>query len=64
ALVFRAMARQAKQVIVVADSSKFGNVSPAFVSPLEDIDVLITDTGLPELVAAAYAAKDIRVIRV
>ncbi|QEE29726.1 DeoR/GlpR transcriptional regulator [Terriglobus albidus] len=64
ALVFRAMARQAKQVIVVADSSKFGNVSPAFVSPLEDIDILITDTGLSESVAAAYAAKDIRVLRV
>ena len=35
ALVYRKMVKQAKQVIVVADSSKLGKVGPAFICPLE-----------------------------
>ena len=46
AAVFRAMVRRAKQVIVVADSSKVGMVSPAVICPVTDIDVLITDDGI------------------
>lgn len=36
-----------KQVIVVADSSKFLKRSFAFIAPIADIDVLITDRGIP-----------------
>jgi DeoR family transcriptional regulator of aga operon len=39
------MLKQSKQVIVVADSSKLGKVSPAFICPLAEIHTLITDTG-------------------
>src|SRR5439155_1484231 len=33
ALVYRKMVKQAKEVIVVADSSKLGKVGPAFICP-------------------------------
>lgn len=46
--VFRAMCRRAKQVIVVADSSKVGMASPAVICPLSDVDLLITDDGISE----------------
>src|SRR5258706_15392440 len=45
ALTFRAMVKQAKQVIVVADSSKIGVVTPALVCLIEDVAVLVTDSG-------------------
>ena len=44
----RMMMSISKQVIVVADSSKFLKRSFAFIAPITDIDVLITDNGIPE----------------
>jgi DeoR family transcriptional regulator, deoxyribose operon repressor len=34
--------------ILVADSSKFGEIQTGHFSDLEDFDIIITDTGLPE----------------
>src|SRR6516225_10406964 len=52
AIVYRKMLKQSKQVIVVADSSKLRNVSPAFICPLNEIHVLITNSGAsPEALA-------------
>ncbi len=62
AAVFRAMARHARQVVVVADSSKMGLVSPAVICPTSDIDLLITDDGISEEAAAALTACGIRVL--
>jgi DeoR family transcriptional regulator of aga operon len=62
AAVFRAMARQAKQVIVVADSSKLAMVSPALICPIVDIDVLITDSGVPADILAGFLANGVKVI--
>jgi len=62
--VDRMMIRQAKQKIVVADSSKLGVVATCLVCPLEDIDVLITDTGATDEMTAAFEANGVRVIRV
>jgi DeoR/GlpR family transcriptional regulator of sugar metabolism len=42
----RAMIASAEQVIVVADSTKFGHTSLAQMCPLEEIDVLVTDCEL------------------
>ena len=42
----RAILQSAKQHILVADSSKFGVVRSAYFCDLEDIDIVITDTGL------------------
>jgi len=42
----RAMIASAEQLIVVADSTKFGHTSLAQMCPLEEIDVLVTDNEL------------------
>lgn len=62
AAVFRAMARQSRQVVVVADSSKIGMVSPVIICPANKIDLLITDDGLPEDSSAAFAKAGIKVL--
>jgi len=64
AAVFRAMARQAKQVVVVADSSKMAMVSPALICPVTDIDILITDSGIAPEALAGFKAGGIQVITV
>ena len=64
AAVFRAMARRARQVVVVSDSSKVGMISPSVICPLEEIDVLITDDGISEDVARRFAQAGIRVVAV
>jgi DeoR family transcriptional regulator of aga operon len=43
----RVMIEIAKQVIVVADSSKFHKRSFAFIGPITDVDVVITDAEVP-----------------
>lgn len=42
-LIKQAMMRHAKQIIVLADSSKLGRTCFMTIGPLEEIDVLITD---------------------
>jgi DeoR/GlpR family transcriptional regulator of sugar metabolism len=44
----QAMLRAAGRVVVVADSSKFGQKSLTLVSPLDAIDVVVSDNGLPD----------------
>jgi DeoR family transcriptional regulator, aga operon transcriptional repressor len=62
AAVFRAMSRRAKEVIVVADSSKVGMVSPAVVCSPASIDILITDDGIAEEAIDALRRSDVRVV--
>jgi len=62
AAVALAMLRNAKKVIVVADSTKIGNVSPALICPVSAIHALVTDTGLPRSVHEALLARGIEVI--
>jgi len=62
AAVFRAMARQARQIIVVADSSKVGRISPAVVCPANQIDLLITDNGISDEAAAAFAKANVKIL--
>lgn len=42
------MIKMAKKVIVVADSSKFGKRRFAFIGPVSDVDVVITDSKINE----------------
>ena len=44
----QAMMKAADEVIVVADSTKFGHKSLAHLCPLGDIDVLVADDGITE----------------
>lgn len=62
AAVFRAMSRRAKQVIVVADSSKVGMSSPAVCCPIAHVDLLITDDGISEDALKAFHAVGVDVI--
>ncbi len=64
ALVYRKMIKQSKQLIIAADSSKLGKVSPAFICPASDIHILITDTGAPAEVVGPFERQGTRVIRV
>jgi DeoR family transcriptional regulator of aga operon len=63
AAVSRVMVKQAREVIVVADSSKMGMVSPAVICLARDIDVLITDDGIADETASALQASGIRLIK-
>jgi DeoR family transcriptional regulator of aga operon len=64
AAVFRAMIRQAREVIVVADSSKVGMISPAVICPAVDIDILITDDGISMDALRAFARSGVKVVKV
>ncbi|HWX92718.1 MAG TPA: DeoR/GlpR family DNA-binding transcription regulator [Terriglobales bacterium] len=64
ALTFRAMIRQAKKTIVVADSSKLGLVTPARICPISDIHMLVTDTRAGDKTIAPFAGHGIEVRRV
>ena len=63
AAVASMMLRQSRQVIIVADSSKFGKVSPALVCPLSSVHVLVTDHGIPPELDEALTARGIQVIK-
>ncbi len=61
--VKEAMIRAATQVILVADSSKWGHASLTHVAPLSAIDVLITDRHLPDDAVIAIESQGINVVR-
>jgi DeoR family transcriptional regulator of aga operon len=63
AQVYRKMIKQAKQVIVVADSSKLGKVGPAFICKSNELHVLITDTAAEAEAIAPFERQGIQVIR-
>ena len=62
ATVARAMVKQSKQVVIVADSSKMGMVSAAHVCPLTSVHTLVTDTGLPAAQRKQIEKLGVRVI--
>jgi DeoR family transcriptional regulator, aga operon transcriptional repressor len=64
ALTFRTMIRQAKKAIVVADSSKLGQVAAALVCPIHEIHMLITDTSAPDKMVALFTERGVEVRRV
>ncbi|GAA0895700.1 DeoR/GlpR family DNA-binding transcription regulator [Streptomyces asiaticus] len=57
------MAGRATRVVVVADSSKLGRRAFARICALDEIDVLITDTGADEELVAPYTEAGVHVIR-
>jgi len=58
----RALVGAATQTIVLADHTKFGQVAPALVVPLEKIQVIVTDRDLPADVLQGLRAKAIQII--
>lgn len=60
----RAMIRAARQVILLTDSSKWSHAGFIKVTPLTEIDTIITDTGLPAEARAAIERLGIELILV
>lgn len=63
AAVKTAMVKAARRVVLLADHSKVGADHLARFAELDDVDLLITDTGLDERTAAELAAAGPRVLR-
>ena len=57
------MFTQARQRIVLADHTKFGQVSHLHVWPLAEIDIVITDTGATKRMLAPFTALGVKIIR-
>jgi DeoR family transcriptional regulator of aga operon len=62
AAVSQAMIRNAKKVIIVADSEKMGEVSPALICPISSIHMLVSDTNLPRRMQDELSARGIEVV--
>ena len=62
--VKRTMAHRATKVALLADSSKFGKVLSLTVLPLEQLDMFITDSGLPASDVRNIEALGVEVLRV
>lgn len=60
--VSKAMCNAARQVILMADSSKFGRKSPNIVCGLDSVHTIITDSGISEEFLTALQEKGINVI--
>jgi DeoR family transcriptional regulator, aga operon transcriptional repressor len=58
------MARQARRVVVVADSSKLGQRAFVRICRASDIDVLVTDDAADRDVVAAFEKAGVEVLRV
>lgn len=58
----RAMMDAAYEVIIVADSSKFGHRSLALLCRLEDVDCIVTDAELPEEWREKITARGVELI--
>lgn len=58
------MVARAKQVVIIADSSKLGQHAFARICPIERVNVLVTDAGASEEAIASFIAAGIRVVRV
>jgi DeoR family transcriptional regulator, fructose operon transcriptional repressor len=63
AAVKRAMVTAARRTVLLVDHSKVGDVHFAAFASLADVDVVITDTGLPDRQAAELRAAGPEVIR-
>ncbi len=58
----RAMLASARQVVVLADSSKIGHESTVRFAELDQVDVLVTDSGLSDEVKSALADHGVQVV--
>ena len=63
AAIHRAMIKQARQTIVVADHRKLGVVGTALICPIADIHAIITDRAAPEHVITPFTAAGTHVTR-
>jgi DeoR/GlpR family transcriptional regulator of sugar metabolism len=60
--VKQAMLKTAKQVIALADGSKFERIATVKIAPLETLDMLVTDQAPPAALADALQEAGVKVI--
>ncbi len=60
----RRIIKQSKKVVLLADSSKFGKAKIAVVGGLSEIDVIITDTGIPQEYLDEFERLGVEVLQV
>jgi len=63
AAIHRAMMRQARQRIVVADHRKIGVVGASVIWPASDFHVLVTDKATSDKATSPFESKHIKVLR-
>ena len=59
----RALFAAARELIILADSSKFDNVGPVRLAPVDDVSMLITDENIPIQQIEALERKGVQVIQ-
>jgi DeoR/GlpR family transcriptional regulator of sugar metabolism len=64
AAIHRAMMRQARQRIVLADHRKIGTIGRSLILSIADTDELITDKSTTDEAIASFTAKGVAVLRV
>ena len=60
----RTILRSGKQIIIVADHTKCGRISKAYVAPIEAISVFVTGVETPEEFVAGLTEKGVFAVRV
>lgn len=63
ASINRLMASRARQVVIVADSSKLDRHAFSRICPIDQVDVLVTDSAAPKVVTDRFAQAGVKVIR-
>jgi len=58
----RRLIDRAEQVVLLVDSSKFTPSSGAIVCSLDEVDVLVTDSGIPDAMRETLRRADVRLI--
>jgi DeoR family fructose operon transcriptional repressor len=58
----RAMVRAGQRVVALADSSKLGRENTVSFAAIEDIDVLVTDSGISDKDLRLLQERDIEVV--
>jgi DeoR/GlpR family transcriptional regulator of sugar metabolism len=61
-LTDRALRRMARTCVVLADATKFTRVEPGFVFGLDEVDVLVTDSAVPDAIATAVREHGVEVV--
>ncbi|OIP83792.1 MAG: DeoR family transcriptional regulator [Rhodobacterales bacterium CG2_30_65_12] len=62
AAVVRVIIENARNVILAADSMKFGRAAPVCIGHLDQVDTLVTDAGCPVALRQICAAKGVRLV--
>lgn len=61
-LTDRAILNMASQVIIVADHTKLGRTSTAFLAPISRVHTLVTDSGAPPELVERFRQAGVRVV--